>query len=812
MSAPIIRERANGPLISPSGGSYKSCLAFNNYCSVCYHTHPHTFTYVRCNTFSVHLTADRFTFPFLVIPTDTMWLQIDRAFNLDKHHFELAARSNIKLQVWPPLVLVALLAASLAVLAGPSPAAALHSSLSNFPGSSDTARDEQHQIIKYDLVDIDVISLLSDSAPDPKSLDNGATSGVELQSRRRKLRQASVAAYQQQQQQPAAVFEMGSFDAPLISIALTHVPTAGTRSRKYFAYWRAYTSNQTRSAATFDLDTRKAALITTGYDQFCNGPIVLADGSIALLGGYNEPKNKLQADGRKAISVCSALSYQAPDNVAYGVMIVLCPLGVHMRNDNLAQRGSAAYDYGRVHLLCRTRTQLRKHTSLARGLPSKTCVHMHTWHTSHQFAYIMSQYCFSLIRLYFLQTYNESTKQLQKVGSMSFPRWYPTPCMVQGNKVLIVGGTAKADVGPPIPVAELWDPLNPGRPTSSVPLPPTFKNVAWNNWYPFIVLLPGGEVLWWGDRGGSITNKDWKEIYKLPDLPRAFPYRTMYWYTSSIILNAMKPDPQSGEYKNFSMTIFGGAPDGAKQKTPASPLSARLDMYYCGNKICDNGWVVENMAGQKRVMATTTVLPNGKVLVHGGGQAGVAGWKKGQNGYQGILPAYQDLIYDPDAPLGSRYSTSATVGIVRMYHSSSCLDLSGKVMSAGCETCGMTGNLAGNLPSSVSRSPHGDLDYRISFAVPAEIAPPVERPVIRTAPKVILRGRVFTVGYKYGGRITGATLAAPCANTHSINMNQRVVFLPSAAHAGYYQLFLLGANTATGRTFSEGVWIYLADE
>ncbi len=34
---------------------------------------------------------------------------------------------------------------------------------------------------------------------------------------------------------------------------------------------------------------------------------------------------------------------------------------------------------------------------------------------------------------------------------------------------------------------------------------------------------------------------------------------------------------------------------------------------------------------------------------------------------------------------------------------------------------------------------------------------------------------------------------------------------PAAAHAGYYLLFLLGGNTATGRTYSEGSWIYLTD-
>ncbi|GIM13827.1 hypothetical protein Vretimale_16890, partial [Volvox reticuliferus] len=154
----------------------------------------------------------------------------------------------------------------------------------------------------------------------------------------------------------------------------------------------------------------------------------------------------------------------------------------------------------------------------------------------------------------------------------------------------------------------------------------------------------------------------------------------------------------------------------------------------------------------------------------------------------------------------------------------------GKVISAGCETCGMSGADAGDLPATVSRSPDGDLDYRISFAVPTEIGPGVERPVIVSAPEVITRGSIFTVTYK-GKVVTSVSMAAPCANTHSMNMNQRVLFLnlvsvsngvarvqapplsqPAAAHEGYYQLFLLGAHTIAGQTYSEGVWVKLVDK
>ncbi|GIM13825.1 hypothetical protein Vretimale_16893, partial [Volvox reticuliferus] len=549
---------------------------------------------------------------------------------------------------------------------------------------------------------------------------------------RRRLQRQSVKYQTQQVQQSeeplvAATNEISSLRAPVISIALTHVPKAGPRSRTYFAYSRARWRMDKQSAGTFDLNKNESSLVITPFDHFCNGPIVLSDGNPALFGGYDEPSNKAQTDARKWISI-----------------------------------------------------------------------------------------------------YDHSQKEMINMTSMFYQRWYPTPCLIQDNKVLIVGGTNNADKGPQVPVAELWDPKKPNNGTAQVPLPPTFQKSAGLNWYPFILMLPRGEIIWWGDRGGSITDTNWNEIYKFPDLPNnTFPYRTMYPFTSSIVLSAMKPDDETGEYNDFSIIIFGGGPNGP-MGAPASPMSARLDMYYCGSNICDKGWVIEDMLGQRRVMPTATVLPNGKVLVHAGGQAGTAGWKSSRGVYKSTLPAYLDLMYDPNASLGERYSLSDTLGIIRMYHSTSCLDLSGTVISAGCETCGMTGADAGNLPGTVSRSPDGDLDYRISFAVPTEVGPGVERPVIVSAPEVITRGSVFTVSYT--GTITGATLAAPCANTHSINMNQRVLFLnlvsvsngvarvqapplsqPAAAHEGYYQLFLLGTYTLAGQTYSEGVWVKLVD-
>ena len=51
--------------------------------------------------------------------------------------------------------------------------------------------------------------------------------------------------------------------------------------------------------------------------------------------------------------------------------------------------------------------------------------------------------------------------------------------------------------------------------------------------------------------------------------------------------------------------------------------------------------------------------------------------------------------------------------------------------------------------------------------------------------------------YWYGGAIAGASIAAPCAVTHSISMNQQVVFLVSRVEV-VLDLVVLGAAVRSG--------------
>ncbi|GIL50457.1 hypothetical protein Vafri_6647, partial [Volvox africanus] len=284
--------------------------------------------------------------------------------------------------------------------------------------------DKQHTMLFFNLADGWAINMQTQTAT-ALPLRFGDDGVIVVGGRRLQLSAVRTQERQTQQLEPlvAATYEISSLRAPVISIALTHVPKAGPRSRTYFAYSRARWRMDKQSAGIFDLNKNESTLVITPFDHFCNGPILLADGNPALVGGYDEPANKAQTDARKWISI-----------------------------------------------------------------------------------------------------YDHNQRKMFNMTSMFYNRWYPTPCLVKDNKVLIVGGTYNIDKGPQIPVAELWDPTKPHSGTEQVPLPPTFQKSSGLNWYPFILMLPRGEILWWGDRGGSITDANWNEIYKFPVLPNnTFP-------------------------------------------------------------------------------------------------------------------------------------------------------------------------------------------------------------------------------------------------------------------------------------------------
>ncbi|PNW73898.1 hypothetical protein CHLRE_13g577300v5 [Chlamydomonas reinhardtii] len=434
--------------------------------------------------------------------------------------------------------------------------------------------------------------------------------------------------------------------------------------------------------------------------------------------------------------------------------------------------------------------------------------------------------------------YDPATGKYTRIGSLSVPRWYPTALRLNDGKVLVVGGTADADKGPAYSYSELWDSNNPTAPTVPVAHPTGFAANMGLNYYPFMALLPNREILWWGNRGGSITSGDFPfdKIMDLPPLPSSYgPWHTMYPYTATVALHALRPNAD-GVYNTFSFTIFGGQnPVKVGPNTPACDKSARLDFTYCGASMTDicivpgvNGdWQIEPMPG-RRLLADAIVLPNERIFVHGGATTGYAGVTA--TGLKAANGAPVSLVYDPSKAEGARYQTTAPVLIMRSYHSTACLDVTGQIFSSGCDECALP--VPAGYEGLIDPNPTGDFDYRLTMGTPAEIKD-VDRPVITSAPDIIHRGGTFEVTYTYtGSGIKGVTLTTPCSSTHAIDMNQRVVVLPytvntatntitvtappAAQHGvaarGEYVLWLLGDEVGQfGKTYSQGHWVTLKE-
>jgi hypothetical protein len=121
---------------------------------------------------------------------------------------------------------------------------------------------------------------------------------------------------------------------------------------------------------------------------------------------------------------------------------------------------------------------------------------------------------------------------------------------------------------------------------------------------------------------------------------------------------------------NPDIIICGG---GAYQDitSPTDPSCGRIQPLSANPQ-----WEMDAMP-EGRGMIEGTLLPDGTVVWLNGGNRGAQGF--------GLMaaPAYEGLLYDPTKPLGQRWSTLASSGIARLYHSVALLLLDGTVMVTG---------------------------------------------------------------------------------------------------------------------------------
>jgi len=159
-----------------------------------------------------------------------------------------------------------------------------------------------------------------------------------------------------------------------------------------------------------------------------------------------------------------------------------------------------------------------------------------------------------------------------------------------------------------------------------------------------------------------------------------------------------------------------------------------------------------------RTYHSTTLLPDGNVLVTGGGTTTTAG-----DVADAVLPA------EMWSPATETWTTLASMSAPRLYHSEALLLPDGRVLIMG----------GGRFDNSNEVTDQLSAEF---FAPPYLFRGP--RPTITSAPSKLSYGQNFTVSTPDAGRIANVVLIRFGADTHDINMSQRYLPLSFAIGTG----------------------------
>ena len=330
---------------------------------------------------------------------------------------------------------------------------------------------------------------------------------------------------------------------------------------------------------------------------------------------------------------------------------------------------------------------------------------------------------------------------------MAFARWYPTVTALPNGRALVMSGTQNcstciADI-PEVydPGTDTWTRLDAAR--RAIPL------------YPFNFVLPDGRLLVAGSYHASMST---------PVLDLA----TQTWTTlDPTVLDA----GSAVMYAPGRIMKSGSSWELEGTTTPAAATTYVVDANQPSPR-----WRQTAPMALPRVWHNLTVLPDGNVLVTGGGQT-----------VDQFNLAAASLEAEMWSPTTETWTTMATSQVPRFYHSVATLLPDGRVLVAGGGRDGVD-----QLSAEIYSPP-----YLFKGA----------RPAIGSAPSVVQYGGNFTVQTPDASRIAKVSLISLGSVTHAFDENQRFVPLTfqaagggltvqgpadgNVAPPGYYMLFLL---------------------
>jgi hypothetical protein len=344
------------------------------------------------------------------------------------------------------------------------------------------------------------------------------------------------------------------------------------------------------------------------------------------------------------------------------------------------------------------------------------------------------------------------TSTFTDVENMAHGRWYPTVTTLGDGRVMTFSGLR--ETGGTNATVEIytmgsgWSPEYPAGWT-----PPL---------YPRMHLSTDGRVFYAGpsrtSRFFNPTTKTWTPVVATTNHGLSRSYGT------SVLLPLMPADG----YRPRVMILGGGGPSTAT--TEIIDLSAATPVWQYGPQM-----------SQPRIQMNATILPNGRVLALGGSATNEDETTKSLNA---------DLF----DPVTNTFSSAGANVYPHLYHSGSLLLPDATVA------------LVGGNPRRGTYEKHIEI-YSPAYLFNADGTPAARPTITGVTPGAFGYGQTFQVQTSAASSIGSVVLVRPGAQTHSIDMEQRLVGLNfsagdgvlnvtapphgNIAPPGYYMLFIL---------------------
>ena len=336
--------------------------------------------------------------------------------------------------------------------------------------------------------------------------------------------------------------------------------------------------------------------------------------------------------------------------------------------------------------------------------------------------------------------FDPSTEEWTRVRDMAVARWYPTNVTLPDGRALVFAGNDEQ--GQPTPLVELYDPGSGMQPVPSA--------TRYMSTYPRMHLLPSGKIFHAGPEQFTTTLDTNTFAWEAVGLS-SYGFRGG---GTSVLLPLQPPD-----YHPKVMIMGGG--------NPATDTAEIIDL---GDPAPT--WGSTASMNQARRNLNAVILPDGQVLVVGGGATG-----------QTDDPVYEAEIFDP---VSETWTPVAGMQRPRVYHSTAILLPDGRVLSAGSD---------GEFTAEIYSPP-----YLFQGS----------RPQISSAPNVAFYGSDLEISTTDAQGIAQVVLIRPASVTHSVNMEQRYVGLnfqigtdqlmaqipasQNLAAPGYHMLFIVDSD------------------